>query len=56
MARHRRLYSIFEKKDGKWERLSTLALFKDAAVRHWQSILLGGALSGRIIELRVVKS
>jgi len=53
--KEKRLYSVFEKKDGKWERLTTLAFKKEAAIRIFQNILLGGSCAGKEMALRVVK-
>jgi len=53
----KRLYSLFEKRDGKWVRITTLALKKSAAVRFFQDALLA-PFFGRaeyIRELRVVR-
>lgn len=40
MSKHKRLYSLFEEQDGKWIRISTLALPKESAVRVFQNALL----------------
>jgi hypothetical protein len=48
----RRLYSLFEKRGTKWVRISTNALFKESAVRHWQGQLLSGYFEGKRLELR----
>ncbi len=50
-----RLYSLFEKVNGKWERQSGLALHKSSAVRVFQNALLNGFFAGREVSLRVVK-
>jgi len=55
-VRHTRLYSVFEKQDGRWVRLSLLAFPKETAVKHFQNALLayplGIATNPR--ELKVV--
>jgi hypothetical protein len=54
----KRLYSLFEKQpDGKWKRISNIALHKDRAVRFFQNALLAPYFSGDcgVRELRVVK-
>ena len=53
--RQTKLYSLFEKQDGKWVRQSGLTLRKDAAVRLFQNALLNGFFAGRTVALRVVK-
>lgn len=53
MKKHR-MYSLFERRDGKWVRLSPLATKKDAAVRLWQTALLATAFGGPERSLRVV--
>ena len=56
-ARKPRLYSLFEKIDGKWVRLyPNLAYPKQQAIRVFQNSLLGMSMNGRIPELRVVKN
>ncbi len=50
-----RLYSLFEKVNGKWVRQSGLALHKASAVRVFQNALLNGFFAGREVSLRVVK-
>ena len=49
-----RLYSLFEKQEGKWVRQSGLALRKSSAVRIFQNALLNGFFAGRQVSLRVV--
>lgn len=51
-----RLYSLFEKVDGKWIRQSGLALHKDIAVKVFQGALLNAFFAGRTVGLRVVKA
>ena len=51
-----RLYSLFEKREGKWVRISTYAFTKTVAVKHYQNRLLDGLFSGVTRELKVVKS
>jgi hypothetical protein len=59
--RETRLYGLFEKEklpNGKFQftRVCGRAAFrKTEAVRCFQSLLLGGALQGRVMELRPVK-
>jgi len=55
--REKRLYALFEKRDGKWVRISAIALKKSAAVRLFQTALLAPFLYGveNIRELRVVR-
>lgn len=50
-----RQYSVFEKVDGRWVQITRGSLPKEDAVRAFQSILLGGAMSGRKLELRPIK-
>lgn len=57
-----RLYSLFEKQDDKWVRISQSAFKKTQAVRIFQDALfapymqgLGGNVKG-VRELKVVKS
>ena len=52
---NKRLYSLFERVDGKWVRLNQCAYVKKSAIRIYQSRLLDGFFAGRKIELRVVK-
>lgn len=58
--RQTRLYSLFEKQDGKWVRISELAFKKSSAVRVFQGALLAGVFGGPTVkgvrELRVVKN
>jgi len=49
-----RLYSLFEKVNGRWVRQSGLALRKSAAVRIFQNALLNGFFAGRHVALRPV--
>ena len=51
-----RKYSLFEKVNGKWTRISQFAFYKQTAVSHWQGQLIAGSFSGRHLELRPVKS
>lgn len=51
----RRLYSLFEKRDGRWVRVSEFALPKATAVQHWQSRLLDAFFANVHLELRPVK-
>lgn len=55
-ARKPRLYSLFEKREGKWVRISDSAFDKQTAIRVFQSRLLDGVFSGITRELRVVKN
>lgn len=60
MAKEKRLYSLFEKQDGKWIRISTLAYHKSDAVRIFQNSLLAPYLYPSesvkgVRELRVVR-
>jgi hypothetical protein len=48
MAKETRLYSLFEKQDGKWVRISRQALRKSHAVTVFQDALLGYALAGTL--------
>lgn len=51
------LYSLFELQAGKWVRISSLALTKQAAVKLFQSALLAHVLAGTAERrLKVVKS
>ena len=51
-----RLYSLFEKQDGKWVRLTSLSFKKSTAVKFFQGLLLDGILYlGKKRELRPVK-
>ena len=50
----KRLYSLFEMRDGKWVRLTSIALKKSQAVRFFQNSLLSGFFAGVKRELRVV--
>jgi hypothetical protein len=53
---HRRLYSIFEKRNGRWVRISPLAYAKADAVHVFQTALLDhGVLAGKVRELRPVR-
>jgi hypothetical protein len=50
-----RLYSIFQKIDGKWVRQSELAFGKATAVRVFQNRLLAGAFGELpVVELRPI--
>jgi len=55
MSQRKRLYSLFEKIDGKWVRQSETALYKDQAVRVFQTRLLDGSMNGKCMALRPVK-
>ncbi len=50
-----RLYGLFEKINGKWQRIGNLAFRKSVAIRVFQSALLGGTMNGKEMGLRVVK-
>lgn len=52
-----RKYSLFEKREGKWVRISELAYKKSTAIRVFQSALLAYAFghSQYVRELRPVK-
>lgn len=53
----KRLYSLFELREGKWVRISQSAFTKSAAVRIFQNALLAHVLSGTPERrLKVVKS
>lgn len=54
MKRNPRLYGLFEKRDGKWVKLSPLNLPKQMAVSHWQTVLLNSFFAGKQVELRPV--
>jgi hypothetical protein len=42
--RRKRKYGLFEKRDGKWVRVSeTLSFYKPTAIRVFQNALLAGA-------------
>jgi hypothetical protein len=45
-ARVKRQYSIFEKQDGKWVRISELSFVKESAVRIFQNMLLEPFMNG----------
>ena len=51
----KRYYALFEKVNGKWERLSAAAYYKETAVFIWQNALLEGFFNGKQRELRPVK-
>jgi hypothetical protein len=53
--RKSRRYSLFEKIDGKWVRLTSTSYLKQMAVHNYQSILISGSLNGHHLELRPVK-
>lgn len=53
-GRKPRLYSLFEKREGKWVRISDSAFHKQTAIRVYQSMLLDGAFNGITRELRVI--
>lgn len=57
--RKQRLYSLFERQDGKWVRIRVLAYTKNTAVLIFQNALLAPFLGGEdckgIRELRVVR-
>jgi hypothetical protein len=44
--RQKRLYALFEKRDGRWERVSKSALIKEVAIRVFQDALLAHVLEG----------
>lgn len=52
--RQQRMYSLFERFEGKWVRISSVAYPKKEAVYVYQNRLLSGCLSGRKMELRPV--
>jgi len=54
MAIEKRLYSLFEKQDGKWVQISKLGARKSAAVRIFQCALLNGSFAGKEMRLRIV--
>ncbi len=49
------MYSVYYKIDGRWVRLSTLALPKAQAVRAFQNTLLSSAMNGWTVELRKIR-
>jgi len=51
MKRH---YSLFEKKNGRWMRVSNFAYYKPQAVRVFQTSLLNAVFFGIEQSLRVV--
>lgn len=53
----KRLYSLFERKGEKWQRISGIALEKEKAIRLFQGALLRHYLSGDcgVRELRPVQ-
>lgn len=51
----KRLYSLYEKRDGRWIRLSEASYIKQTAIRVFQSDLLNGFFEGRRVELRPVR-
>lgn len=53
--RHKRLYSLFEKVDNKWVRLSPFAYSLEICRRWFRDRLLNGSLEGRHMALRPVK-
>jgi hypothetical protein len=49
----KRLYGLFEKREGKWVRLfPEHAYRKEAAIRLFQTQLLNGFFEGKVRELR----
>jgi hypothetical protein len=50
-----RSYSLFEKVDGKWVRLSKMSYRLDVARRAFQTALLNGCLTGHHMALRPVE-
>jgi hypothetical protein len=50
----KRKYSVFFKRDGKYHRLTDLALKKSVAVTVFQNVLLNGTFSGLAMYLRPV--
>lgn len=58
MAKEKRLYSLFEKQEDKWVRITSLSFTKSNAVRIFQNQLLAPVLGypcKGVRELRVVK-
>ena len=53
--KRKRRYSLYEKRDNKWVRISDMSFLKKDAVRIFQGALLSGALSGVRRELKPVK-
>lgn len=51
----KRPYSLFVKIDGKYHRISKLAMLKPQAIRFFQNALLGGSMKGFAMYLRPVK-
>lgn len=54
MAKQKRLYSLFEKTNGKWVRVTDRAYTKQTAIRVFQDKLLEGFFAGRKTELRPI--
>lgn len=52
----KRYYSVFEKQDGKWVRITPVALRKPSAVYFFQDLLLGSLAAGTSRSLRPVPS
>ncbi len=50
----KRTYSLFEKIDGRWYRLSRFSYSLKAARSNWQTSLILGSTSGHYMELRPV--
>lgn len=53
--RKSRKYSLYQKVEGRWRRVSAYAARKSEAVRVFQNRLLEGACSGLKLELRLIK-
>lgn len=54
--RNKRLYALYEKRDGKWIRLSQFAWVKESAVRIFQSQLLAPCIGGTNEVVRGIRS
>ena len=52
MKKLTRYYSLYEKQNGKWVRISDASYPKAVAVRYFQNALLNAAFSGITRELR----
>jgi hypothetical protein len=54
--RKRRKYSLFEKQDTRWVRISKTSYFKEVAVRVYQTELLSPFIGGGCIEIKGERS
>lgn len=55
MNKSSRRYSLFEKRNGKWVRISFYAYTLKIARNLYQDIMFNGALSGKDMMLRAVR-